>query len=49
MTISYIKETSDAIDTTKRDRLLNDTVEKGTIFNRIYMKHFFFWIYSPSR
>ena len=43
MTI-YKKETSGAIDNTKRNRMLNDTPEKGTIFVRIYLKDVFGFI-----
>ena len=37
----YKKELTNAIDTTKRNRLLNDTDEKGTIFVRVYLKDVF--------
>ena len=43
MTI-YKKETTGAIDNTKRNRLLNDTDEKGTIFVRVYLKDVFGFI-----
>ena len=36
MIIVYKKETADAIDTTKRNRLLNDTPQKGKIFQSSY-------------
>ena len=42
--IIYKKETSGAIDDTKRNRMLNDTPEKGTIFVRIYLKDVFGFI-----
>ena len=41
MIIVYKKETAAGIDTTKRNRLLNDTPEKGTIFVRVYLKDVF--------
>ena len=44
MMINYKKETTDAIDNTKRNRLLNDKPEKGTIFVRIYLKDVFGFI-----
>ena len=44
MMINYKKETTDAIDNTKRNRLLNDTPEKGTIFVRVYLKDVFGFI-----
>ena len=44
MMINYKKEESEAIDTTKRNRLINDTPEKGTIFTRIYLKDIFGYI-----
>ena len=44
MMINYKKETTDAIDNTKRNRLRNDTAEKGTIFVRIYLKDDFGFI-----
>ena len=44
MMINYKKETTDAIDNTKRNRLLNDIPEKGTIFVRVYLKDVFGFI-----
>ena len=44
MMINYKKETTDAIDNTKRNRLFNDKPEKGTIFVRIYLKGVFGFI-----
>ena len=41
---NYKKETTAGIDTTKRNRLLNDTPEKGTVFVRIYLKDVFGFI-----
>ena len=40
MMIIYRKDSGDGteIDETKRDRLINDTPEKGTVFTRIYLK-----------
>ena len=43
MTI-YKKETTGVIDTTKRNRMLNDNDEKGTIFTRVYLKDVFGFI-----
>ena len=40
----YKKELTNAIDTTKRNRLLNDTDEKGTIFVRVYLKDVFGYV-----
>ena len=40
----YKKETSGAIDNTKRNRMLNETPQKGTIFVRIYLKDVFGFI-----
>ena len=39
--ILYKKEEANAIDETKRNRLLDDTDEKGTIFVRVYLKDVF--------
>ena len=39
--VDYKKKPSDANDTTKRNRLLNGTPEKGTIFTRIHLKDIF--------
>ena len=46
MMINYRKDSGNgrAIDTTKRDRLINDTPEKGTIFTRIYLKDIFGYV-----
>ena len=46
MMINYRKDSGDgtAIDATKRDRLNNDTPEKGTIFTRIYLKDIFGYV-----
>ena len=44
MMIIYKKETTGGIDTTKRNRLLNDTPEKGTVFVRVYLKDVFGFI-----
>ena len=41
MMIIYKKDGFDVVDTTKRDRMLNDTDEKGTIFVRVYLKDVF--------
>ena len=40
----YKKELTDAIDTTKRNRLINDTNEKGSIFVRVYLKDVFGYV-----
>ena len=40
----YKKELTNAIDETKRNRLLNDTDEKGTIFVRVYLKDVFGYV-----
>ena len=37
MMIIYKKETTGAIDNVKRNRMLNDNDEKGTIFTRVYL------------
>ena len=44
MMVVYKKELTNAIDTTKRNRLLNDTPEKGTIFVRVYLKDVFGYV-----
>ena len=44
MMIVYKKELTSAIDATKRNRLLNDTNEKGTIFVRVYLKNVFGYV-----
>ena len=44
MMINYKKETTEAIDPTKRNRLLNDTPKKSTIFVREYLKDVFGFI-----
>ena len=44
MMILYKKEEEDALDETKRNRLLNDTPEKGTIFVRVYLKDVFGYV-----
>ena len=44
MMILYKKEEANAIDTTKRNRLINDTNEKGTIFVRVYLKDVFGYV-----
>ena len=46
MMIIYRKDSGDGteIDETKRDRLINDTPEKGTVFTRIYLKDVFGYI-----
>ena len=41
MMVLYKKEETDAIDETKRNRLINDNQEKGTIFVRVYLKDVF--------
>ena len=41
MIIVYKKETAAGIDTTKRNRLLNDTPERGIIFVGVYLKDVF--------
>ena len=40
----YKKEETPAIEDTKRNRLLNDTDEKGTIFVRVYLKDVFGYV-----
>ena len=44
MMIIYKKETTGAIDNVKRNRMLNDNVEKGTSFTRVYLKDVFGFI-----
>ena len=44
MMILYKKEEADAIDETKRNRILNDTDEKGTIFVRVYLRDVFGYV-----
>ena len=44
MMIIYRKETTGAIDNVKRNRMLNDNDEKGTIFTRVYLKDVFGFI-----
>ena len=44
MMIIFKKETESAIDPVKRNRMLNDNDEKGTIFTRVYLKDVFGFI-----
>ena len=44
MMIIYREETTGAIDKVKRNRMLNDNDEKGTIFTRVYLKDVFGFI-----